>query len=107
MSRASVFFPVGFFICPWFDFSDTQSFLTAFIFNYTLTVQQAKQHKAWACYLLLYIIIGVAETSCRCSQLLLISCQEVQEVVGSNPGRDMSVSGALVEDGENPGQVPP
>jgi len=31
----------------------------------------------------------------------------MQEVVGSNPGRDMSVSGALVEDGDDLGQVSP
>jgi hypothetical protein len=31
----------------------------------------------------------------------------MQEVVGSNPRRDMSVLGALVEDGDDLGQVSP
>ncbi len=56
------------------------------------------------------------EASCRCAEELLISCLDgslpqgspaVQEVVGSNFGRDMSVSRSLAEDRENPGQVPP
>jgi hypothetical protein len=40
--------------------------------------------------------------SCLDSSLLEYS-PAAQVVVGSNPGRDMSVS----RDGENPGQVPP
>jgi hypothetical protein len=42
------------------------------------------------------------EASCRCSELLLISYH-----CGSIHGLDMSVSGALVEDGDNLGQVSP
>jgi hypothetical protein len=53
---------------------------------------------------------------CRGSELQLISCSNsyfldcplaVLEVVGSNPCRDMSVSGALVEDRDDLGQVAP
>ncbi len=49
------------------------------------------------------------------SEWQLISCNSslqkcstaVQEVVGSNPGQDMSVSGDLVEDGDDLGHVSP
>ncbi len=44
--------------------------------------------------------------SCRDSSLLE-RLPAAQEVGCSNPGRDMAVSGAVVEDGEDPGQVPP
>jgi hypothetical protein len=42
--------------------------------------------------------------SCRDSSLLERP-PRMQEVGGSNPGRDMSVMGALVEDGDDLGQV--
>jgi hypothetical protein len=40
----------------------------------------------------------------QCSNSSLLECPPaVQDVVDSNPGGDLSVSGALVEDGEKPG----
>ncbi len=41
--------------------------------------------------------------------VLIALCQSdaVQEVAGSNPGRDMSVLGALVNDGDGLGRVSP
>jgi hypothetical protein len=44
----------------------------------------------------------------RTANSILLECSPaVQEVGGSNPGRDMAVSGALVEVGDNSGQVIP
>jgi hypothetical protein len=46
--------------------------------------------------------------SVSCLDSFLLECPPaVKEVGGSNHGREMSVSGALVEDGENSGQVFP
>jgi hypothetical protein len=46
--------------------------------------------------------------SISCYDSFLLECSPaVQEIVGSNLSRDMSVSGALVHDGEDLGQVSP
>jgi hypothetical protein len=42
-----------------------------------------------------------------CINSLLECSPAVQDVMGSNPGQDMSVSGALVEVGDDLGQVSP
>ncbi len=49
-----------------------------------------------------------SECLISCSNSSLLECPpEVQEVVGSNPGLNMSVLSALVDDGDGLGRVSP
>jgi hypothetical protein len=50
---------------------------------------------------------GIANSISCCSSSLVECPPEVREVGGSHPGRDMSVSGALLKDGDELGEVSP